>query len=163
MFKIDIALRTVSQITPKLLKENNIKGLLLDVDNTLTTHDNPRPADGVMEWIALMKSNGIKMMIVSNNHYERVKPFADMLGLDFVSDGKKPLSSGFNRAQKKMEIPFSELAVVGDQIYTDILGANLRRVKSIYVVPIELEKKGFLHFKRKIEGPFLPKKFYNER
>ena len=63
-----------------------------------------------------------------------------------------------------MNIPFKNLAVVGDQIYTDVLGANLKRdVKCVYVFPIEHEKKGFLAFKRKIEGPFLPKKLYNEK
>jgi len=62
-----------------------------------------------------------------------------------------------------MDIPFENLAVVGDQIYTDVLGANLKRVKCIFVFPIEHEKKGFLAFKRKIEGPFLPKKLYSEK
>lgn len=103
------------------------------------------------------------MLIVSNNHFERVKPFADKLGLEFICEGKKPLSDGFNRAQKRMNIPFKNLAVVGDQIFTDVLGANIRRVRCIYVFPIEHEKKGFLKFKRKIEVPFLPKKLYNQK
>lgn len=163
LFKIDIALKSVHSITPELLGENNISGLLLDLDNTLTTHDNPRPADGVIEWIETMKESGIKMLIVSNNHFERVKPFADKLGLEFICEGKKPLSDGFNRAQKRMNIPFKNLAVVGDQIFTDVLGANIRRVRCIYVFPIENEKKGFLKFKRKIEVPFLPKKLYNQK
>jgi len=163
VFRIDIALKSVLDLTPEILQENNIKGLLMDLDNTLTTHDNPRPADGVVEWIDLMKRNGIKMIIVSNNHAERVRPFAELLGLDFVPEGKKPLANGFNRAQKLMDIPFENLAVVGDQIYTDVLGANLKRVKCIFVFPIEHEKKGFLAFKRKIEGPFLPKKLYSEK
>lgn len=162
MFKIDIALESILDLTPEILKENDIKGLLMDLDNTLTTHDNPRPADGVTDWIAGMKENGIKMVIVSNNHFERVKPFAEMLGLECICEGKKPLSSGFDRAQKQMNLPFENLAVVGDQIYTDVLGAFLKpKVKCIYVFPIEFEKKGFLAFKRKIEGPFLPKKLYS--
>ena len=159
---IDIALKSILDLTPEILRENNIKGLLMDLDNTLTTHDNPRPADGVLDWIALMKETGIKMVIVSNNHFERVKPFADMLGLECICEGKKPLSSGFNRAQKYMNIPFENLAVAGDQIFTDVLGALLKpKVKCVYVFPIEFEKKGFLAFKRKIEGPFLPKKLYD--
>jgi len=56
-----------------------------------------------------------------------------------------------------MEIPFSQLAVVGDQIFTDILGANLKRIKSIYVKPIEYEKTTFFKIKRKAEKLFLPK------
>ncbi len=159
LFKADFAFRRVTEITPSFLKKHDIKGLLLDLDNTLTTHDNPRPADGVLDWIKKTKSDGIKMVIVSNNHPPRVKPFADMLGLEFISEGKKPLASGFNRAQKLMNIPFKNLAVVGDQIFTDMLGANLKRVRGIFVFPIEKEGKDkkFLRFKRVIEKPFLPK------
>lgn len=159
LFKADFAFRRVNDISPAFLKKHNIKGLLLDLDNTLTTHDNPRPADGVIDWIKKIKSNGVKMVIVSNNHPPRVKPFADMLGLEFISEGKKPLASGFNRAQKLMNVPFKNLAVVGDQIFTDMLGANLKRIRGIFVYPIELEGKNqkFIRFKRKLEKPFLPK------
>ncbi len=157
LFKADFAFWRVTEITPEFLIKNNIRGLLLDLDNTLTTHDNPVPGEGVTEWLDSMRSAGIKMVIVSNNHPPRVKPFADMLGLDFVCEGKKPLSSGFNRAQKRMGIPFSQLAVVGDQIFTDMLGANLKRVRGIFVYPIEHEKTKFFKLKRWAEKPFLPK------
>lgn len=157
LFRADHAFRRVTEITPEFLMNNNIRGLLLDVDNTLTTHDNPVPAEGVAQWIGKIRAAGIQMVIVSNNHPPRVKPFADMLGLDFVCEGKKPLSSGFNRAQKLMGIPFKQLAVVGDQIFTDMLGANLKRVKAIFVYPIEHEKTKFFKFKRWAEKPFLPK------
>ena len=159
LFKADFAFRSVKEITLSFLRKHNIKGLLLDLDNTLTTHDNPVPASGIKEWVTDMKSGGIGMVIVSNNHPPRVKPFADQLGIDFICEGKKPLPSGFNRAQKLMKIPFSQLAVVGDQIFTDILGANLKRVRGIFVYPIQLEDKDkkFLRFKRVIEKPFLPK------
>ncbi|MCM1226590.1 MAG: YqeG family HAD IIIA-type phosphatase [Clostridium sp.] len=157
LFRADYAFWRVTEITPEFLKKNNIKGLLLDIDNTLTTHDNPVPADGVPDWITLMKNSGIKLVLVSNNHPPRVEPFADMLGLEFVCEGKKPLSSGFNRAQQRMGIPFSQLAVVGDQIFTDILGANLKRVRGIFVYPIEHENTRFFKLKRLAEKPFLPK------
>ncbi len=157
LFDADFAFWRVTEITPEFLLKNNIKGLLLDLDNTLTTHDNPVPAEGVLNWIDTMKNAGIKLVIVSNNHTSRVKPFADMLGLEFISEGKKPLSSGFNRAQKHMKIPFSQLAVVGDQIFTDMLGANLKGVRGIFVYPIEHEKTRFFKFKRWAEKPFLPK------
>lgn len=157
LLKADYAFRRVTEITPEFLLKNNIKGLLLDLDNTLTTHDNPVPGKGVLDWIAKIKKAGIKMVIVSNNYSSRVAPFADMLGLEFVPEGKKPLSSGFNRAQQRMKIPFAQLAVVGDQIFTDILGANLKRVRGIFVYPIEPEKTKFFKFKRWAEKPFLPK------
>lgn len=159
LFKITAAFRKASDITPQKLKELGIKGLILDLDNTLTTHDNPVPADGILEWLDCMKKNNIRLMIVSNNHPPRVKPFADMLGLDFVSDGRKPLTKGFREASQKMNLPKNQLAAVGDQIYTDVLGANLYGIKMLYVQPIEHEKTNFFKFKRKMEKPFLPKNF----
>lgn len=159
LFRSTAAFRHTTDITPEFLKKNNIRGLILDLDNTLTTHDNPQPGEGVLEWLQLMKESGIKMMIVSNNHGPRVKPFADMLGLDFVSEGKKPLTKGFTEAVKLMGLSKKEVAAVGDQIFTDVLGANLFGIKMLYVVPIEHEKTTFFKVKRKLEKPFLPKKY----
>lgn len=146
LFKITAAFRKASDITPQKLKELGIRGLILDLDNTLTTHDNPVPADGILEWLDCMKKNNIRLMIVSNNHPPRVKPFADMLGLDFVSEGRKPLTKGFREASQKMNLPKKQLAAVGDQIYTDVLGANLYGIKMLYVQPIEHEKTNFFKF-----------------
>ncbi len=159
LFKITAAFRKTSDISPQKLKELGIKGLILDLDNTLTTHDNPVPADGILDWLDCMKKNNIRLMIVSNNHPPRVKPFADMLGLDFVCEGKKPLTKGFREAAEKMQLTKNQIAAVGDQIYTDVLGANLYGIKMLYVQPIEHEKTVFFKFKRKMEKPFLPKKF----
>lgn len=160
LFRSTAAFRKVTDITPAFLGKLKIKGLILDLDNTLTTHDNPKPAEGVLNWIDGMKKNRIKLMIVSNNHPPRVRPFADMLGLDFVCEGRKPLTKGFNEAMKRMGLRKCELAAVGDQIFTDVLGANLFRIKMLYVSPIEHEKTAFFKAKRRLEIPFLPKKFY---
>lgn len=157
MFHATVALRSVLQIQPGLLRQYGIRGLMLDLDNTLTTHDNPAPAEGVLSWIDVMRKAGIAMMIVSNNRPHRVEPFAVALGLPFVAEGAKPLPKGFRQAQKRMQLPFSQLAVVGDQIFTDILGANLCGVKSIYVRPIQYESTSFFKVKRWLERPFLPK------
>lgn len=160
---ITAAFRRVTEITPDILKKLGIRGLILDLDNTLTTHDNPVPGEGVLDWLDIMKKNNIRLMIVSNNHAPRVKPFADMLGLEFVSEGKKPLTKGFKEAVEKMGIPKKHIAAVGDQIFTDVLGAGLFGVKMLYVDPIEHEKTTFFKVKRKCEKPFLPRKYYNEQ
>lgn len=162
LFKPDFAFFRITDIEISFLRNNELNGLILDVDNTLTTHDNPVPAEGVTEWIENMKQNDIKLIIVSNNHSPRVKPFADLLGIDFVCEGKKPLSKGFRQATEKLKLPFNKIGAVGDQIYTDILGANLFGIKSLYVSPIEYEKTRFFRFKRKMEIPFIPKKLYRK-
>lgn len=162
LFKPTFALRSVLEITPQALKKRGIKALILDLDNTLTTHNNPTPAEGVLDWISDMKKNGIKLLIVSNNNAERVTPFAEMLGLHFVPNGAKPLPVGFKRAAKELAaegIPKNRIAAVGDQIFTDILGANLAGIRSVFVYPIEPETSLPFRFKRAVEKPLLPKRF----
>lgn len=160
-----LALRSVCDITPELLTGMGIRGLMLDIDNTLTTHDNPVPALGVQAWISQMKAGGIRLRLVSNNHSPRVEPFAKMLDIPCICDANKPLSGGYERALAAMQLRKDEAAAVGDQLYTDILGANLFGIRSFYVAPIEQEswkKQTFICVKRILEKPFLPKSFYKE-
>ncbi len=159
IFKPTYALKKITDITPAALKKRGIKALILDVDNTLTTHNNPAPAEGISQWIEEMKSAGIKLLIVSNNNAERVTPFAETLGLHFVPNGAKPLPMGFLRAVRELGVPKNRIAAVGDQIFTDILGANLAGVRSIFVYPIEFETSLPFKIKRAIEKPLLPKRF----
>lgn len=163
LFKATEYFKKITGINIGFLRKNNIKGLILDVDNTLTTHDNPVPADGVIDWIESMKKNKIRLIIVSNNHEPRVKPFADMLGIDFVCDGKKPLTKGFKEALQKLGLSKKNIAIVGDQIFTDVLGANLFRTKILYTAPIEYEKTTFFKVKRFLEKPFIPEKIKEKR
>lgn len=158
LFKPTYVFKDVTEITAEFLKSHNIKGLLLDLDNTLTTHNNPIPPQTSLDWLDKMRAAGIKMMIVSNNSAERVEPFAKGLGLHFVPNGKKPLTFGYTRAQKEMGIDKQRLAAVGDQVFTDILGSNLKGIRSIFVFPIEPETSLPFRFKRACEKPFLPRR-----
>lgn len=151
------AFSSVTKITPEFLKAYGIKALLLDLDNTLTTHNNPVPAEGILSWLKEMKSAGILLMIVSNNKAKRVVPFAEVLELPYESRGMKPLPAGFIRAMKRLGLEKSEIGVVGDQLYTDILGANLGGFFGIFVTPMKLEDSFFFKIKRALERPFLPK------
>lgn len=160
LFKPTIALKSVCDISLKILGDFNIKALILDVDNTLTTHDNPNIKPEILNWINMLKKNDIKLIIVSNNHSERVQPFANMLGIDFVSRGQKPLPKGFSEACNRLKVPKKNICAVGDQIFTDILGANLKGIKSIFVFPMEYETTTFFKIKRTLEKPLLPKKIY---
>ncbi|MBO5448911.1 MAG: YqeG family HAD IIIA-type phosphatase [Ruminococcus sp.] len=161
-FKPTYVFDKVGEITPEFLYKKHIKGLILDLDNTLTTHNNPVPPQSSLDWLDRMRSAGIKLMIVSNNHPERVTPFAEQLGLDFVPEGKKPLTFGYTKAVKKLGLEKRNVAAVGDQIFTDILGSNLKGIRSIFVFPIEPEKSLPFRFKRACEKPFLPKSSIKE-
>ena len=125
-FKPTYVFDKAGDITPEFLKKKNIKGLILDLDNTLTTHNNPEPPRSSLEWLDKMKAAGIRLMIVSNNHAPRVTPFARQLELDFVSEGKKPLTFGYTKAIEKLGLEKKNVAAVGDQIFTDVLGSNLK-------------------------------------
>lgn len=157
-FKPTYVFDKVGEITLEFLAEKKIKGLILDLDNTLTTHNNPIPPESSLEWLDKMKAAGIKLMIVSNNHEPRVTPFAKQLGLDFVCEGAKPLTIGYSKAIKRMGLDKRNIAAVGDQIFTDVLGSNLKGIRSIFVFPIEPETSLPFRFKRACEKPFLPRR-----
>ncbi len=151
VFQPNLILKDVTRIDLALLRANGIRGLILDVDNTLTLHDSQMLRGDVREWIESMRAAGVPMIIVSNNSYDRVKPFADALSLDFVSMGMKPLTFGFTKAQKKMDLPVQDIAVVGDQIYTDIVGGNLKGMFTILVQPMLLENGWTFKVRRNLE------------
>jgi predicted HAD superfamily phosphohydrolase YqeG len=78
-----------------------------------------------------------------------------------VCEGRKPLTKGYRQAIRQLGLNADNVAAVGDQIFTDILGANLTGIKSFYVAPIKYEETAFFKFKRTMEIPFIPKKFVN--
>jgi hypothetical protein len=136
-----------------------VKGLILDLDNTLSMHDNPAVEMGVPEWLTEMRRLGVRLMIVSNNTGKRVAPLAKKLGIDFIAFGCKPLTFGLSKAAKAMRLPKSQLALVGDQIFTDVMGGNLYGIKTILVEPFYLEDKWTFKLKRKIESTVFKRDF----
>lgn len=97
--------KRVTQITLEDLRALSVKGLLLDVDNTLASHGHPDPLDGVTEWLALMRENGVALLLISNNREKRVHDFAARLRLPFVANACKPLPFRIRRAAKRMNLP----------------------------------------------------------
>ncbi len=154
----DYVFLSVADIPVEFFRREGIDALILDLDNTLTTHNNPVPDPARLEWFNRVKASGLKMIIVSNNHPERVKPFAEFLGLDFVPEGRKPLPKGYNEACRRLEIPKKRIAAVGDQIFTDVMGCKAAGIRSIFVFPIEYETGFWFRVKRTLERPLLPPK-----
>lgn len=151
VFLPNLILKDVTHIDIPLLKKYNVKGIILDVDNTLTIHGSQDVDIKIKNWLKLMSQSGIKLTIVSNNTRVRIEPFAKALGLSFVAMGCKPLTHGFTKAQAEFQLAKSEIAVVGDQIYTDIVGGNLKGFFTILVSPFKLENNRFFKLKRKLE------------
>ena len=150
-----IYLKSITHITPAMLGRLKIRGLILDVDNTLTTHDNPTPDHKVLSWLEIMRSHDIGMIILSNNRPARVSAFAQLLGMDFVAKAGKPKPGGFRQAAGRLGLSKVDVAVVGDQIFTDILGGNIWGATTILVKPMELEITRFFRLKRRLERDIL--------
>lgn len=135
-FKPTWMVEAIYQITPEQLKEHKIKAVLADLDNTLIAWNNPNGTEELIAWIAELNAAGIPLVIVSNNKNERVKIVADALGVRYVARSLKPLPKGFNEATRGLELPKEELLMVGDQIMTDIWGANSAGIRNVLVKPI---------------------------
>lgn len=147
--------KRVCDISASFLIRRNIRCLVLDVDNTLTTHGHPTPLDGVAAWLKDIGDAGIRAVILSNNKQSRVKPFAAMLSLAYVADGCKPSRAGFERCRALLGCRKEEMAVVGDQLLTDVWGGNRYGIVSILVDPIALEHAWYFKAKRAAEKALL--------
>lgn len=126
----------VYKITPAQLKNNGIKAILTDLDNTLIAWDNPDGTEELKSWLLEMKNAGIPVVVVSNNNDRRVARAVKPFGLLYVPRALKPFSAGIKRGYQKLGVTKDEVVMVGDQIMTDIRGANRAGVKSILVRPV---------------------------
>ena len=145
-------MRNVLGISEDFLKQNGIDALILDLDNTLSLHGSPAAEEGIPEWLDNMRALGVKMVVVSNNTNHRVAPLARKLGLPFIANGAKPLTIGITRALRFLGVPRERTAVVGDQIFTDVMGGNLARTRTVLVEPFHAEKNLFFRIKRAAEN-----------
>lgn len=143
--------KKITEIDISFLKENNIKALILDVDNTLIDY-NRNFLDGLEEWHKSILNAGIKTIILSNsNKVNKVRNVANTLGIEYIYFGTKPLKRGFKKAIEKLELSPENIAAVGDQIFTDVIGANRCKIFSILVEPINEKDLLITKWKRPIE------------
>ena len=156
-FRPKIKLNKVTDISLEILSKYNINSLILDVDNTLSTHHGQVMTDGLEDWLKLMKENGIKLTVLSNSTSKRLEPFAKKIGLNYISLGLKPLPFGYIRALKRLNSNKKQTAIVGDQIFTDIVGGNVVGVNTILLTPIKPETSLRFRMKRKVEAYLIKK------
>ncbi len=150
-FKPNIKLDKITEITPAMLKGRGITALMLDVDNTMSTHHGKILTDGLVDWLDLMQRENIKLIVVSNSKRARVEPFAGKIGLDFISLACKPLPFGYLRAVKRLGVKRKCAAIVGDQIFTDIIGGNCVGVNTVLLTPIKPEDGLSFRIRRRLE------------
>lgn len=157
LFKPFMMRERLTDLSCQTLEDLGIKGLLLDVDNTLSRHFDDTPFDGIREFVEKMKKKGIKLLILSNSPKERVEPFAKSLLLEFEYNAKKPLCIGAKRAVERMNLKKDEVMLCGDQLFTDMLCGNLYGIKTLLVTPAHMEDKTGFKIKRFFERPFVSK------
>lgn len=144
-------LKNVQEITIQFLMENKIKALILDVDNTLIDYYK-NLSEEVIEWAKELQGQGIKMYILSNtNKKEKVEMVANKLKLPYRLLAKKPSKRGFKAIQEILQIPPENIGVVGDQIFTDVVGGNRSKMFTILVDPVTDKDYWYTAWKRPLE------------
>jgi uncharacterized protein len=143
-------LETAFEITPKWLEDRNLKGLVLDIDNTLAPTHLPGNETQIRAWLEPFRQANIPIRIVSNGHSKRILEFCELFNLEFVGIlglrmAGKPIPSAFSRACQELGLSANQVAMVGDQIFTDVLGANMAGMYTVLVKP--LTEKSMPHTK----------------
>ena len=155
LFIPELICKTVYDIPMEFFTNQNIKLLILDIDNTLVTYDDVHPVKENLEWFEMLKQKGIDIAFVSNNSYERVSEYAKELGCMFVADAKKPFCTAHKKIAKAFGVLPKDCVCVGDQILTDVLAAHLYGSKAVLVLPIKDKTDAFMKLKRRIEKRFV--------
>lgn len=147
----DIYCADVHGIDLDALFAEGIDTLLVDLDNTLLPRDSNEVPDNLRAWIDLLRERGLSICLVSNNWHERVKAVADELGIALVSKALKPLPFAFLRALSIVGSTRRRAVVIGDQMFTDVLGGNLLGMKTVLVKPLSATDLPHTLFLRRIE------------
>ncbi len=157
-FVPDYFFETFDLASAEFLTSIGVKGILLDVDNTLEPYENPYPTEKVLEWLKSLKEAGIGAAIVSNNEKERIELFNKDIGLPAYYKAKKPFKKQLKLAMADLGTTEENTVFMGDQIFTDVWAARNAKLKAaILVPPIKDKTDFFTKFKRFLEKPVMRK------
>jgi len=149
--KPDRIVRSVYDIDPSALLREGIRGIIADLDNTLVAARETSVDPRLVGWLETLRREGLRVVIVSNNKEARVSAVAEALGVPYVFSARKPLGRSFRRALGLMGLSAEEVAVVGDQLLTDVLGGNRAGLRTILVTPISPEESFLSKMNRSLE------------
>ncbi len=151
LFKPDDIVSSVAAIDLDALVEAGIRGLFVDLDNTLLSRENSEVPDFVMEWLGRAKQSDLKICLVSNNWHSTVFAVAERLGLPIIHKSMKPFPLAYMIARKRMGLKARESVGIGDQLMTDVLGSHLSGMKAIMVLPLAAKDLPHTLFLRRFE------------
>jgi len=121
------------------LRERRLRGLLVDVDNTIMPRNETMPGARLREWICALCRADVPLLAISNNWSSRVKTIARELDLEVIAPAGKPFGPAFAKGLDLLGLPAAETAIVGDQVFTDILGGNRAGLASVLVPPLGID------------------------
>jgi len=136
LFAPDLYFKSVTAIDLQALKQRGIRHLLLDLDNTLLPRNSSEASAEVIEWVGSLPAEGFLACLVSNNWHSHIHAVAEEIGLPIVTKAIKPFPAAFRKALVRLDASPEDTAVVGDQIFTDVLGGNILGMVTVLVVPL---------------------------
>ncbi|MCS7058918.1 MAG: YqeG family HAD IIIA-type phosphatase [Meiothermus sp.] len=144
-------LPAVTAVTPQWLSERGLKAVLLDLDNTLVPYEAYGEAPRhLLDWLEGLRRGGVGVFLVSNGRPRRVRYWSERLGVPGFGPAGKPWF-GFRKALRQLGLAAHEVAVVGDQLFTDVLGGNLVGAYTVLVPPLSSREMGYTRLVRKLE------------
>lgn len=157
LFKPDMYMKDIYSINYNKLKNYGIKCIMFDLDNTLVPCFKNKPTRKIKDLIEKLKDMGFKVIIFSNSNKKRLTPFKNVLEVDCSYSSRKPFSKKFLKVLKEYKYNQSEVAMIGDQIVTDIYGGNKVGIFTVLVKPINKKELFFTKINRIIEKNIIRK------
>ena len=156
-FYPDVYQKSIYTINYEKLKENGIKCLLFDLDNTCVPYVDKLPSKKLKNLFEDLQDLGFKIIIFSNSNKKRLEPFKKELSVDCCPNAKKPWKKSFLKVLNKFNFELSQVAIIGDQFYTDIWGGSRVGITTVLVNPVSNTDMFFTRFARKMENRLLRK------
>ena len=155
LFRAGFLADNIYEISGAALGRRGIRLLLADLDNTLVPYGVPLPDEKLKGWRDELAAHGVPLFILSNNRHEsRPRTFAQALDVPYIGHAGKPKTASFVKAMEQMGVAPEQTAIVGDQIFTDVLGGNRAGVATILVRPIRLAGNPGRYLRYAVEVPF---------
>lgn len=151
LFYPDLLVNKITDVTPDMLDKLNIKSILLDVDDTISPKDRISVSKEISDWIDGIKKHSFGLVIISNNSFARVESLAKKIQIPYLCRAMKPFPWGVRKAMRLISANKSKTAIIGDQIFTDVLAAKFSGIKSILVEPMDMDGNFTLKAKRRLE------------
>ena len=149
----DAVAERVEQISMASLAGWGVRGVVLDLDNTLVPWNTADVSDGVLEWVRALTAAGIDACVLTNNYSRRATGVANAMGIPIIKAAFKPSPAAFRAALRVMGLDAAQAAVVGDQLFTDVLGGKLVGMRAILVEPLSSREFFTTRFVRWLERP----------